>query len=58
MVLDNEQLGKEMWELNYTIGAIEQEGDILEEINKELESGCDLESVLDNFGIFHARVRD
>jgi hypothetical protein len=55
--MEKQQLEKEMWEMNYTIGAIEQAEGVLEEINEELEESDDLESILDDFGIYHARVR-
>jgi hypothetical protein len=57
--LTKDQLEQQMWELNYNYDAIYQAQDILEEINEELESGnsYDLEEALDNFGIFHRRIR-
>jgi hypothetical protein len=55
--MDKKQLEKEMTELNYNGEAMDRAEDILEEINEELEESDDLESILDDFGIYHARVR-
>jgi nucleoid DNA-binding protein len=56
--MNKQELEREMTELNYNGEAMDRAEDILEEINEALEEGEDLETILDDFGIYHARVRN
>jgi hypothetical protein len=57
--MNKQELGLQMWNMNYSLDAIEQAEDILDLINEDLETGKsqDLESALDEYAIYHRRVR-
>lgn len=54
--LNKKQLSQKMWNMNYNFDAIDQAVWQLDIINSELKDGNDLESILDDLGIFHRCV--